>query len=70
MKTVAERDLDWYTWFERDRQHVELRDRRTEQTVWEAWDEHVTELIEDGFLSPKDLKGSAIAYAVSLGLVK
>ena len=72
MKTCAvfEGNLDWYTWFERDRQHVELRNKRTERTVWEAWDEQVSELVEDGFLNPKDLKGSATQYAISLGLVK
>ena len=57
-----------YTWFERDRAHIEVRSDSGE-TVWEAWDESVHELFEDGFLVPGDLEASAIDYCQYLGLV-
>jgi len=39
-----------HTWFERDRAHVELRNKLTDETIVEWWDESVHEAIEDGFL--------------------
>lgn len=59
-----------HTWFERDRQHVELRDVLTEKTIVEWWDKEVTEAIRDGFLDPKDFHGSAFYYADSLGIIE
>jgi len=59
-------DLDLYTWFERDRQHVELRDPAQEHTIIEYWDDDVTQLVEDGFLDPRDWKQSLFDYAVYL----
>ena len=59
-----------YTWFERDRAHVEIRDEETDQTIIEFWDEAVFEAIEDGFLDPSDYFGSAIRYAESVGLIQ
>lgn len=58
-----------HTWFERDRAHVELRESSSGNTIIEWWDEEVSEAIEDGFLSPKDLHGSAYEYAFSRGLL-
>lgn len=58
-----------YTWFERDRAHVELRAVRTERTIIEWWDEEVTEAIEDGFLNPRDYHASALEYAKERGLL-
>ena len=54
------------TWFERDRAMVRFLDAGDfEVACW--WDEDVAELVEDGFLSPKDWAGSAEEYARSLG---
>lgn len=57
------------TWFERDRAHVELRNAQTDATILEFWDEDVSELIEDGFLNPRDWHGSLYEYAAYLGLL-
>src|SRR5262245_273194 len=69
-KTYSIGDTDLQTWFERDRAHVELRDRETERTLLEFWDEDVGQLIEDGFLDRRDLHGSMYKYAVYLGVIK
>lgn len=61
-------ELELYTWFERDRQCVELRAPNGE-TVWEAWDDEVSELVEDGFLNPRDWKQSAFDYAQHVGAI-
>ncbi len=50
------------TWFERDRAHVELRDK-FDQTIVEWRDDAVQEAIDDGFLKASDLHTSAIEYA-------
>ena len=68
METTID-NLDLYTWFERDRACVELRDRETDHTVFEVWDESVYELIDDGFIDPRDYKQSAFDYAKSVGLI-
>jgi hypothetical protein len=60
--------MNVYTWFERDRQHVELR--KDEKTILEFWDEAVSEAVEDGFLNPRDWEGSIIEYATYLGLIE
>jgi hypothetical protein len=57
------------TWFERDRQHVALLDARNDNTIIEWWDEAVSEAIEDGFLTSRNLHGSAYDYAASVGLL-
>ncbi|MBX6334672.1 hypothetical protein IRY61_05040 [Candidatus Saccharibacteria bacterium] len=64
MKTV-----ELHTWFERNRAHVELRDATTNETIIEWWDEEVFEAIEDGFLDPRDLESSAVAYAEAIGIL-
>ncbi len=63
-------NLKIHTWFERDRAHVELRNEDTDVTILEFWDEAVEEMVEDGFLDPKDWKGSMIKYARSMGLLE
>jgi len=55
------------TWFERDRAYVELRNAQTDATILEFWDEDVAELVEDGFLNPRDWHGSLYEYAAYLG---
>lgn len=57
------------TWFERDRAHVELRNAQTDATILEFWDEDVSELVEDGFLNPRDWHGSMYEYAAYLGVL-
>jgi hypothetical protein len=57
------------TWFERDRAHVALIDVRTDATIVEWWDDAVGEAIEDGFLTSRNLHGSAYDYAASIGLL-
>lgn len=59
-----------HTWFERDRAHVELRLADSGETIIEWWDGEVEEAVEDGFLNPRDWKGSAEDYAQHLGLLK
>ncbi|MHB8755646.1 MAG: hypothetical protein ACYC92_11920 [Candidatus Acidiferrales bacterium] len=57
------------TWFERDRAHVELRDAQTDAAILEFWDEDVAQLVEDGFLNPRDWRGSLYEYAAHLGVL-
>jgi hypothetical protein len=59
-----------FTWFERDRAHVEIRCEDTQKTLVEWRDDAVGEAIEDGFLDPSDYFGSAIRYAESVGLIQ
>lgn len=59
-RTIADTEL--HTWFERDRQHVELRDKKTGKTLVEWWDEAVSEAVEDGFLNPRRFHESAFDY--------
>jgi len=63
------KNLTVYTWFERDRAHLELRNEDTDKTILEFWDEEVRDIIEDGFIDPKDFDGSMIAYAQYLNLI-
>ena len=59
------------TWFERDRAHVELCfSIGEERTILGWWDEQVADLVEDGFLTPRDWHRSAYDYAVHLGIVE
>lgn len=58
------------TWFERDRAHVELRNASTGETIIEWWDEEVAEMVEDGFLDPRDWHRSAREYAVYIGALE
>jgi hypothetical protein len=58
-----------YTWFERDRAHVELRNEDTEETIIEWRDDEVDEAIEDGFLDPHDYYNSAIETAIERGVI-
>lgn len=56
------------TWFERDRCMVELTDASTGRVLLEVWDENVHELVEAGFLDPRNWHASAVEYANHLGL--
>ena len=52
-------DTELLTWFERDRAHVELRNRLDDSTIVEWWDEDLSEAVEDGLLNPRDYHSSA-----------
>ena len=63
MYTIENTDLN--TWFERDRQNVELL-VRDGKSLLDVWDEGVSELVESGFLDPRQLHRSACEYVNSL----
>lgn len=63
---LSDTELD--TWFERDRQHVNLKRADSGDTIIEWWDEAVTEAVEDGFLNPRDYHGTAFEYAKDMGI--
>lgn len=62
------------TWFEQDRAMVAVEktcpDTGEDLTIVEWWDETVYELVEAGFLNPKDWEGSAIEYAAHIGFIE
>jgi len=62
-------ELNVYTWFERDRASVELRNEDTAETILELWDDDVYQAVEDGYLNPRDWEGSMLEYAKYLGLI-
>jgi predicted RNA-binding Zn-ribbon protein involved in translation (DUF1610 family) len=59
---ISFEDTEIHTWFERDRSHVELRDKNTDKTLAQWWDEDVRGAVEDGYLNPKDWHTSAYEY--------
>jgi len=56
-------------WFERDRAHVELRNKLDDSTIVEWWDGDVLEAIEDGSLDPRQFHSTAYDYADVCGLL-
>lgn len=71
-------NTELHTWFERGRAHVELREKGTDTTIVEWWDEDVFQAVEDGFLDgrafvcgrlvfPDRLHRSAVEYANTVG---
>jgi hypothetical protein len=62
-------DTELHTWFERDRAHVELRNKLDDSTIVEWWDGDVAEAVEDGSLNPRDYHSSAYEYAEVCGLL-
>lgn len=58
--------VDW--WQERDRASVVVYDQN-DKDVWEAWDENVHELIEDGFIKWED-NDSVLEYLLSLDIIR
>jgi hypothetical protein len=62
-------DTELLTWFERDRAHVELRNRLDDSTIVEWWDGDVAEAVEDGSLNPRDYHSTAYEYADVCGLL-
>ncbi len=62
-------ETELLTWFERDRAHVELRNKLDGSTIVEWWDGDVAEAIEDGSLNPRDYHSTAYAYAEVCGML-
>lgn len=61
-------DVDW--WQERDRASVVVFDNENRRaTLWEAWDEEVYELIEDGFIKWHD-DSSVLDYLEDVGVLE
>jgi hypothetical protein len=59
------------SWFERDRIHLNLVDKETEQeTIFELWDDDARQAFEDGFLDNRNLHFSLFEYAQDLGFIK
>jgi len=61
-KKIKFEDTELYTWNERDRASIELRDKKTQETLVEWWDQEVEEVFEDGFLDPRNLHESVYDY--------
>lgn len=57
------------TWFERDRASVILY-KNDGREIMEIWDESVYDLVEDGYLDPRNFHRSAFEYAQTLGIIK
>lgn len=63
-------DVDVYVWEERDRLHIEARDRTTDRTIAEWWDEDARQMFEDGFFERgRRLEHSVVKYLQDHGLV-
>ena len=62
------KDFKIDTWFERDRSYVGLTNK--DDVILEFWDNDVVELIEDGFIDPKNYLVSMLEYANYLGVIK
>lgn len=62
-------DTELHTWFERDRAHIELRNKENQISILEFWDNEVQQAIEDGFISPKHYHNDMYDYAKDLKLI-
>jgi len=62
MKKIKFEDTELHTWDERDRAWIELRDKKTDETLIEWWDEEVGEVFEDGELDARNLHESVYDY--------
>lgn len=75
-KGLKKSDYVCSTWFERDRQYVRL-ETPAGRTVFELWDDDVSQAIEDGYLtrprtprpSDVDWQPHAVQYAIDTGLL-
>jgi hypothetical protein len=63
-------DVDLYVWEERDRLHIEARNRKTEKTIAEWWDDDARQMFEDGFFDSRRLEHSVVKYLQDVGLVQ
>ncbi|MGI0149762.1 MAG: hypothetical protein ACREDF_09570 [Thermoplasmata archaeon] len=64
-------EVEVAVWEERDRLHIHIRDKKTQQrTIAEWWDDDARQMFEDGFFKPGvELKRSVIRYAEEVGLL-
>ncbi|MGH9317729.1 MAG: hypothetical protein ACRD1P_11570 [Thermoanaerobaculia bacterium] len=64
-------EVDVAVWEERDRLHIHIRDKKTQQrTIAEWWDDDARQMFEDGFFkSGRDLERSVLDYAEEMGLI-
>lgn len=65
----SQSDTSCHTWFERDRAHVELRNKKNDISILEFWDEQVSEAIQDGYLNIKKPHESMYDHAKQIGLI-
>lgn len=65
--TLNLNDFDIDRWEERDRIQLTLTHKGKE--VFTFWDNHVRELVEDGFIDYRYLLDSCVWYAQHIGLV-
>lgn len=63
-------DVTVETWFERDRAHVRIDERRTGKILIEWWDDDVRQLFEDGFFRRgRGFEDSVLDYGEHLGIL-
>lgn len=68
--TLAKSDTQINKWLERGGGYIALEDKKTGRSLIEWRDEAMDEAVEDGFLNPRDLHGSAYDYAADMGILK
>ena len=62
--------VEVHSWFERDRSHVEVRNKVTQDTIAEWWDEEAQQMFEDGFFKPgMKFQESVLDYAEEMGFL-
>lgn len=66
MRKLTKQNTVCHTWFERDRAHIGISYKKSGDDIADFWDDQIKELVEDGFLDPKDYHGSAIEYLNTL----
>jgi hypothetical protein len=76
--TIDMHDYTVTTWFERDRGNVCLYYTPTDDArndpanlgveILDVWDDHLSEMVVDGFLDGRDWKRSSLDYAEHIGL--
>lgn len=69
MTQLSTGNTELLVWFERERAHVELRNKLDYSTIVEWWDGDVAEAIEDGSLDARSFHSTAYAYADVCGLL-
>lgn len=64
-------EVEVAVWEERDRLHIHIRDKKTQQkTIAEWWDDDARQMFEDGFFKRgRDLERSVLDYAEEMGLI-
>ena len=64
-------EVEVVTWSERDRNHIWVRDKKTQQkTIAEWWDDDARQMFEDGFfIRGLGFERSVLDYAESVGLL-